>query len=110
MISECRIKPDPAIDLNIKFQSQVADLKAKVKEKSEALASLQSQHTTDSKEIAELKYKLGAELGSNQDALDGLSEVRLKFEEIQAKYVQSEKANTKLTKKLVLERLISRRS
>lgn len=84
------------------LREQVAELKAKLKEKNETLAKLQNTHTNDTSEMAELKYKLGAQNKAVSDVQEELRHVKEKMEEVQAKYVEAENKASKLAKKLVM--------
>lgn len=97
-VRECEQKAQKELD---QLRSQVGELKGKMKEKNDTLAKLQSTHTADANELAELKYKLGAEGKATSDAQEELRHVQSKLEEVQAKYVDAEKKASKLAKKMV---------
>eukprot|EP01022_Parablepharisma_sp_SALTPOND_P016052 TRINITY_DN2313_c1_g1_i1.p1 TRINITY_DN2313_c1_g1~~TRINITY_DN2313_c1_g1_i1.p1 ORF type:complete len:1204 (+),score=229.26 TRINITY_DN2313_c1_g1_i1:7428-11039(+) len=85
---------------NEALKNQVFELKAKLKEKNETLAKLQNTHSNDTKEVAELKYKLAAEVQVSEEAQEQIKKLQKKLEEIQGKFVEAEKKASKASKKL----------
>jgi len=82
------------------LKDQVAEMKAKLKEKNETLVKQQNIHNNDNKEIAELKYKLASEQKSVEDGQAEIHKLQKKLEEIQAKYIEADKKAEKTHKKL----------